>query len=522
LKKKDMPSSLAAALAASKKGGPAAANASVKNEDEYPSSRPSSLQQHVQKKDDAVSRLSTLKQHNEKKDDVKRDERETTTTKGQREKMKKHDGTSNNNHKKDSDKIKDPAQREKTPPNEGYKNPDDEGGAKPTTKRGKKKEAKVSPQAKNYDIATGQIVFVCDIPSDGDDDDGDCKDYANVYDGGRSNTSAKRRGRRKRAKAPTPPVKIADNTTGEIVFLCDIPSDSDDNEDECDRDYSDDGDGNLDDDDRGDGADEEGECESVVDDLERNVVVMTDDRQKNTARNRGNGDRGNGGRSGRDDRSSQGPQVAGRGGDRGALMHGTPGRGNNAKCGGTNVRRGNNESLGDGGKDRHIHNLPVNPGAMPTPWSIRAQATKNNNDAGIYKQGDGARSGGKILRSGNTTTAKGVRRSDRHIGNPQANPSSMATPWSARAEAMKNNDACDKRENDARAGLHSRDHSLTGGTSSRGCSTSGAPHPNPTIASANTCIESGYEKEFSVSSAIKLESTAIKGRWADEDSSEDE
>jgi hypothetical protein len=510
-----MPSSLAAALAASKKGGPAAVDTSVKSEDEYPSSRPSSLQQRNQKKD--VSRPSSLQQHNQKKDGVKRDEKETAT-KGPRGKIKKHDGTSNNDHVKDGN-IKDPIQREKTLPTEGGGDPDDEGGAKSTTKSAKQKGAKASPPAKNYDLSTGQIVFVCDIPSDGDDDDGDCKDCADDYDGARPTKPAKRRGRKNRGKAPTSSVKISDNSPGEIVFVCDIPSDSD-----GDGDYRDGGDGNFDDDDRGDVADEGGECEIEVDDLDFNVVMTMEGCQKNTARNRGKGDRGKGGS--RDDRSSQGPPFAGRGGDRGALMHGTPGRDNNSKCGGINLRRGNNKSLGDGGKNRHIPNLPVNPGAMPTPWSIRAQATKNNNDLGISKQGADA-SRGRNLGSGNTTTAKVDRSTGGHIANPPANPSSTPTPWSARAEAMKNNDACDKstrkqsRDNDARAGLHPRNHCPTGGTSSRERISSGAPHPNPTIASANTVIESGYGKEPAASSAIKLESTAIKGRWADEDSDDE-
>ena len=106
---------------------------------------------------------------------------------------------------------------------------------------------------------------------------------------------------------------------------------------------------------------------------------------------------GGGGRSGSvDPTTSHGLPfaVGGTGGDRGAIVRGTPpGRGNNAKCGKKHVRRGNNESpIGDGGgKDRRIiPNLPVNTGAMPTPWSIRAQeATKNNNDIGISKRGGG-------------------------------------------------------------------------------------------------------------------------------------
>jgi len=280
-----MPSSLAAALAASKKGGHAAVDTSVKNEDEHPSSRPSSLQQH-----------------NQVKDGAKRDERETAT-KGPREKIKKHAGTSNNDHtKKNGDKIKDPIQqREKTSPNEGNKIPGDGGGcSKSTTKRGKKKGAEVLTPAKNNDVSTGQMVFVCDIPSDGDDndDDGDCKDCADGYDGGRLTKSAKRRGRKNnKDKAPTSPVEIADNSPREIVFVCDIPSDGDDDyEDYYDGDHRDGGDGNFDDDDGGDGADEGGGGrESEVDGLDRNEVVTTDGRQKNTARSRGNGDRGGGG-----------------------------------------------------------------------------------------------------------------------------------------------------------------------------------------------------------------------------------
>ena len=110
------------------------------------------------------------------------------------------------------------------------------------------------------------------------------------------------------------------------------------------------------------------------------------------------------------------------------------------------MRRGNNESpIGNGGgKDRRIiPNLPVNTGAMPTPWSIRAQeATKNNNDIGISKWGGdgggggGARSGGMNLRSGNAATAKVDGSLDRR--------NTAYPPANARAEAMNNSDACDE------------------------------------------------------------------------------
>jgi hypothetical protein len=474
-----MPSSLAAALAATKKGGPAAVNTSGKNEDESPS-RPSSLQLH-----------------NQKKDVVKRVERDAVT-KGPREKIKKHQG---NTHNDDDDD-----QREKTPPNKGDKHLDIEGSSKSHIKRGNKKGANDMTPVKSDDIAAGEIVFVCDIPSDSDNDDGDCRDYADDNDGRRTK-SVKRRGRKKKAKAPTP-IKIADNSTGEIVFVCDIPSDSDDCVDECDGDCRDGGSKN------------------------------------NNSRSRGSGDRGKGGRSGRD---NQGLQLADRGEDKGALIYGKSGHGDNAKCGGKNLRRGNNESLVDGCKDRHIPNPPVSPSSMPTPWSIRAQATKSNNDTssmptpwsiraqatksnndtGISKQGGGARSGGTNIRSGNITTTKGDRSNDRYISNPPANSSSMPTPWSARAEAMKNSDGCDKstrkqsRDNDARAGRHPRDHFPSGGISSLERITSGAPNPNPTVTPADTVIKSGNEKQLAAFSDIKLESTAIKGRWADEDSDDE-
>ena len=555
-------SSLAAALAASKIGGQAATtvDTSVKNEDEHHPSSPSSPRRPSS---------SSLRRHNQaNKDGAKRDERETSTIVGPlRGKMKKHDviitSSNNNDHKKkNGDESKDPPliQREKTSTTTDKMNinPADGGGgcSKSTTKRGKKKGAEVSTPAKNDDgiiLSTGQIpVFVCDIPGDGDGDadDGDCKDATvDDHDGGRLAKSAtkRRRGRKNnKDKAPptSPPViEIADISPSEIVFVCDVPSDGDDDyDDDGDGEYLDGGDGSVDDDNGGgDGADEGGECgESVVDGLDRNVVVTSDGRQNNTtARSRGNGDRGGGGggRSGRVDRTaSQGPQFAvlgGTGGDRGAIVRGAPppGRGNNAKCGGNNnVRRGNDEySLGDGGgKDRRIiPNLPVNTGAMPTPWSMRAQeATKNINDVGIGKRGGGgggARSGGMNLRSGNATTAK--------VDGSGGRRNTAYPPANSRAEAMKNSDARDEstrkqsRDNDARAGLRPRgDHRPIGGmtSSSRERISSRAPHqPNPTIASsANAVIESGYVKEPSPvsSAAIKLESTAIKGRWADEDS----
>jgi len=165
---------------------------------------------------------------------------------------------------------------------------------------------------------------------------------------------------------------------------------------------------------------------------------------------------------------------------------------------------------------------------MPTPWSIRAQeATKNNNDVGIGKRGGGggggARSGGMNLRSGNAATAK--------VDGSGGRRNTAYPPANSRAEAMKKSDARDEstrkqsRDNDARAGLRpGGDHRPIGGmtSSSRERISSRAPHqPNPTVvSSANTVIESGYVKEPSPVSyaAIKLESTAIKGRWADEDS----
>jgi len=551
-------SSLAAALAASKIiCGQAATtvDTSVKNEDEHhpssssPPRRPSS---------------SSLRRHNQANKDgaKKRDERETSTIVGPRRgKMKKHDViitlTNNNDHKKkNGDESMDPPliRREETSTAKDKMNinPGDGGGgcSKSTTKRGKEKGAEVPTPARNDDgiISTGQMpVFVCGIPGDGDGDadDGDCKDTTvDDHDGGRIAKSAtkRRRGRKNnKDKAPptSPPViEIADISPSEIVFVCDVPSDGDDDDDDDDDgdgEYLDGGDGSVDDDDdEGDGADEGGECgERVVDGLDRNVVATSDGRQNNTT-----GGGGGGGSGRRVDRTtSQGPQFAvlgGTGGDRGAVVRGTPppGRGDNAKCGGyNNARRGNDEyPLGDGGgKDRRIiPNLPVNTGAMPTPWSIRAQeATKNNNDVGIGKRGGGggggARSGGMNLRSGNAATAK--------VDGSGGRRNTAYPPANSRAEAMKKSDARDEstrkqsRDNDARAGLRpGGDHRPIGGmtSSSRERISSRAPHqPNPTVvSSANTVIESGYVKEPSPVSyaAIKLESTAIKGRWADEDS----
>jgi hypothetical protein len=130
------------------------------------------------------------------------------------------------------------------------------------------------------------------------------------------------------------------------------------------------------------------------------------------------------------------------------------------------------------------------------------------------------------LRRGITTTTKGEKCNDRYITNPPANPSLMPTPWSARAEAMKYNDACDRitqkqsRDNDAHAGHFPRGHFPTQGMSSReGISTS-ASYPNPTVA-ANKVIKSGNEKELEILAATKLELTAIKGQWADKDSDDE-
>ncbi|KAL3822042.1 hypothetical protein ACHAXA_007835 [Cyclostephanos tholiformis] len=544
-----MPSSLAAALAASKQGGPAASapEAAVNN--------PETVKNH----DEPQSRPSSLQQHNKKKFGLNLDER-ATATKGPREKIKKHNGNSNNDQKKDGGKINDPIRHEKTTPNVGNNNRYDDGVAKSNAMSGKKKGTNASTPANNDRIRTGQMVFLCDI-RDGEDDDGECKEYAQDNDGRRTRSS-KRRGRKRGAKAAIPN-KVADNSTGKIVFLCDIPSSSDDSEGEEVGDIHD-GYGNFVDDGRGDDVDNGQKFKREVDGISRNTGVMTNNRQKSIARSRGNGDRGKGGGRDRDDRepaqcnnlqrdvnkssddggipnapanpgsmptlwsrkaqstnTNSGTGFRKQGGgardDRGLAQGSNLRRDNCGPAQGNNLRRDSNKSSCDGG----IPDRSMNRGSMPTPWSIKAQAVKQDSDSGFSKEGGSTRSGGSNPRSGNYTTPTRDKGNDRYIAEPLEYPSSMPSLWSARAEARSNNDTCDKtpqmqsRDNDARVGHHPR------GTSSREHIPTSTIYSDPTHAPSNIIIESGNKKDLAKFSAVQLESTAIKGRWADEDSDDE-
>jgi hypothetical protein len=210
--------------------------------------------------------------------------------------------------------------------------------------------------------------------------------------------------------------------------------------------------------------------------------------------------------------------------DRGPAHGNNLRRDNRGPAQGNNLRKETNKSSGDGG----IPNLSMNPCSMPTPWSIKAQATNKNSDTGFSKQGGGERSGGTNPRSGNHTAPTREKFNDRYIIKPTENPSTMPSPRSARAEALRNNDTRDKiprmhsEDNDAHAGHHPRDHFPAQGMSSRELIPT-STNPNLTVAQAqaNTIIESGDEKDLAKFSSIKLESTAIKGRWADEDSDDE-
>jgi len=398
-----MPSSLAAALAASQKGGPTATTTSEKKKNETP--RPSSLMKY-----------------NQKKEEIDRKEKVTASKKPQT-KEKKEKGKITNRGKGNT-KNENPSQR--TPNKTGKKPDENVVGGKSRNKRGKKKGGNVPTEVNaNNDHDAGGLVFVCDIPSDSDDSE--------------SNNDA---------------CHGVDNGV----------------------------DGNLD---GADGAQEvdhagreEGECDDS--DVDFDVVVIMDggenttttttqhhaQREKGDGRGKGPRGGGKGGRGGRDNRNNDRNKVAGdRGRDRVNPKQRNGGRDNDAK-GGRDFKSDNNTRVVRADSTiasaANPTTAPTNPGAMPTPWSTRAQASNNN---------------------------QGNHRKDQHRSN----------------------------SNRTHGGGHPKGHTVQNNGRQN------PPSRNTTsFARVSTPSNSQDRKEAESAPLPKVESLAMKGRWADEDSSDDE
>ena len=411
-------SSLAKALAASKKGG------SVPEKKKAEPPRPSSLMQYQQTK-------GKEGEHKEKGAVTKTTQQQKMQGKQQHIK-KNHDNKGNINHHKPNQK--------KTENKSGNMS-NEKSGSKSPNRKGKKKRGAQSTSQNNCNNADDEaIVFVCDIPSDSDD-----SDYIDECDG--------------------------------------VDGDGDFEDD----DYVDD--------DGGNGIDhadlEEGECDSDSD-SDIDVVVIMDGLDINNTQNasqggremRGKGDRG-GGRGGRGNRNEQGNNKAG---GRGRDKVEQPKHQNNARekdrrgnadnyekdrRGGRDFRSGNINKRGEGASAK-----PTQPttssGLMPTPWSTRGHAVKNQTDNRNQNQhssrkqhsrNDNRAHGGR--HSGDSFPARDNRQ---HRDNHRQNPPSTSTP-------------------------------------------------KPSFAPASTLTKP--DKLDVPAAPVKFESAAIKGRWADEDSDDE-
>ena len=214
------------------------------------------------------------------------------------------------------------------------------------TKKGTNYAATSSPSTTttvNDDIpqSPSEIVFLCNVPSDSDDDDDDDEDGKDETNQ-RSNRRRKNRRRKNRGGKKKGIIKDGDDTptttTGvsEMVFVCDIPSSSEDDDDR--------------------------ECNRIGNDVN------------------------NGGRNY--------TSLRGKGGQRG--------RGRDSIHNNPKFDKGRNISKGGRGDDNPRHNnVPAasqdhatkptnNSGAMPTPWSARAREMAKNDTVDSSKQSNGA------------------------------------------------------------------------------------------------------------------------------------
>ena len=182
--------------------------------------------------------------------------------------------------------------------------------------------------------------------------------------------------------------------------------------------------------------------------------------------------------------------------------------------GGRDLRSGGNHTKGDSSGERN--NATTNPssssGLMPTPWSTRAQAMNNDHHGNNHHRNQNNS-------RDNSLGAHTGRHSNNH----------------ARAGRHSNNHHTHGRHsnnhNHVHAGRHSNNHTSAGrhAFNSR-FPTHEESHQSrqqnvPSFAPASTLLGSNTNNNTKETTAVpppKLESAAIKGRWADEDSSDDE
>ena len=293
------------------------------------------------------------------------------------------------------------------------------------------------------DTATAGVVFVCDIPSDSDDEVVDnCKaelgssvDNGHQNNNGRKETNKKRGDRKKNRRSNTNANARATDmnspSMSEIVFLCDIPSDDSD-----------------------------------------------DDGNNNNNNNRKNH------REHRNNRREEDTQHRGRGrgrGEKDVAVHKVNSRNDDTRLGGgVPSRTGNiNAASPTKGNERSHDQCSTTPlpittstGLMPTPWSTRAQGMKNN--------GTENRTTDPHIRHNNRPGS----RTDRH-----STDISSAQEWRS---PIRHDDSIPTPSSSVVARATSQKNSTT--TDSKGAA----------------------------ATPVKLEPTVLKGRWADEDSDSDD
>ena len=216
------------------------------------------------------------------------------------------------------------------------------------TKKGTNYAATSSPSTTtvNDDIpqSPSEIVFLCDVPSgsddDDDDDDEDGKDETKQRSVQSKNRRRKNRGGKKKGIIKDADGSIVTTTTSntgvsEMVFVCDIPSSSED-------------------DDR--------ECNHIGNDVNNGGRNYTSLRGKGGQRGRGR------------DSLHNNPKF-----DKGRNIS-KEGRGND------NPRHNNVPAA----SQDHATKPTNNPGAMPTPWSARAREMAKNDSVDSSKQSNGA------------------------------------------------------------------------------------------------------------------------------------
>lgn len=409
-----MTSSLAAALAASKKD--AAKPIDIKDLQSISSSRPSSLMKHTQ------SHTVATKENNTS---CREEPSPSTVSKNNRGTMK------NNNmiNSESNDLVGNNGDR-------GTKTISPRNEKKNINKKVGKVDTNAAstplPSALKSDNGTGGVVFVCDIPSDSDDEIADnCnEELGNINDGGpehgtdRKKKSKKRGGRKKKERskvdAPDADIIVAPHRN-EVVFLCDIPSDDSDTEDKSNNDHRD----------------------------------RRSTRREEDTRYRGKG---------KGDKDGATRKISDRHYDSRNTTGVTSGTG---KINATPPTKGDGRS-----SDRNKANpLPTsNTGLMPTPWSIRAQTTKQVGTQHHNTQ--------NIRHNNNLPDT-----------NPERNLRYRCTTQEWRSPA--------------------RNH---------------ASHPSPSSNGASIRTQTNYSNEKAAAEipSKEMEPTVLKGRWADESDSDDE